>query len=163
VAKESEPKTKTPTRGEKHERLGVFVGNWHAEGESYAAGQKKDDPRGAVEKWTSDESVEWLPGKFFIAQRWDAMTGANEFKGTAIISSAPETGHYMTRSYENHGFIRDYVTRVDGSIWTFTGDTERARIEFTDGGDTQKISWEWKPGGKTWLPLCNRIAKRVVK
>ena len=115
--------------GAAHEKLNVFIGKWHAEGDSYAAGQSKSDPRGAVEKWVSDESYEWLPGKFFVIQNWDAKTGANPFKGTAIISHDADTGNYQTRSYENHGFIRDYVTKVDGDTWTFSGDTERARAE----------------------------------
>ena len=154
-------KSQSSARSAAHERLQVFIGKWHAEGDSYAAGQKKDDPRAAIEKWVSDESVEWLPGKFFVMQRWDATTGANEFKGTGIFSHDPETGEYMMRAYENHGFINDYITRVDGDIWTFTAETNRGRIEFTDGGDTQKITWEWRPDGKTWLPLCDRIATRV--
>jgi hypothetical protein len=150
-----------PQRGSDQEKLSVFLGKWHAEGDSYAAGQKKDDPRGAVEKWVSDETYEWLPGQFFVLQRWDAKTGANPFKGTAIINHDADTGNYMTRSYENHGFIRDYVTRVDGDTWTFTGDTERARIEFTSDGRTQKIAWEWRNPGEVWLPLCDRMAKRM--
>ena len=161
----AKPKVKDliPELGAPHERLGVFVGKWHAKGDSYAAGQIKDNPRAVIEKWISDETFEWLPGKFFIMQRWDAKTGANEFNGIAIISFDAETGNYVTRSYENHGFIRDYVTRVDGDVWTFTGKSERARVEFSDGGATQSITWEWKPDGKTWLPLCDRTAKRVAK
>ena len=148
-------------RSAAHEQLSVFIGTWHAEGGSYAAGQKKKDPRGSVETWVSDETYSWLPGKFFVMQTWDAMTGANPFKGTAIISYDAAAGAYMTRSYENHGFIRDYITRVDGDTWTFTGDTERARIEFVDDGKSQKIAWEWRKPGGDWLPLCDRMARRV--
>jgi hypothetical protein len=144
-----------------HQKLKVFIGKWHAEGESYAAGQTKNDTRGYVEKWISDELYEWLPGHFFVLQKWDAKTGANQFKGVAIISHDADTGRYMTRSYENHGFIRDYITRVDGDTWTFSGDTERAQIEFMDGGKTQKIAWEWRKPGEDWLPLCDRVARRV--
>lgn len=98
---------KPAKRGAPHERLSVFIGKWHAEGQSYAVGQTKQDPRGSVEKWISDETYEWLPGQFFVIQNWDAMTGANPFKGTAIINLDADTGNYTTRSYENHGFIRD--------------------------------------------------------
>ena len=126
-------KAKPAKPGLAHEKLNVFIGKWHAEGESYAVGQTKKDPRGAVEKWVSDETYEWLPGKFFVMQQWDAKTGQNPFMGTVIINRDADTGKYTTRSYENHGFIRDYVTTVDGDTWTFDGDTERARIEFTDG------------------------------
>ena len=152
---------RTPKRGPEHERLRAFLGRWHAEGQSYGAGQSQADPRGSVERWVSDETCEWLPGEFFIVQTWDAMTGANAFKGLAIIGYDPETATYVTRSFENHGFFREYVTRIEGNVWTFTGDTERARVEFSDNGDTQEIKWEWRPDGKTWLPLCDRKAVRV--
>ncbi len=152
---------KPAERGAAHEHLSVFIGKWHAEGESFAAGQTKKDPRGAIEKWISEETYEWLPGQFFVIQNWDAKTGANPFKGTAIMHYDADTGNYMTRSYENHGFIRDYIARVEGDTWTFSGETERARIEFEDGGKTQKIAWEWRKPGQEWLPLCDRIAKRV--
>jgi Protein of unknown function (DUF1579) len=153
--------TKTPKRAAAHERLQVFIGNWYAEGDSYAVGQTQDNPRGAIQNWVSDETFEWLPGNFFVMQRWDARTGANPFQGTAIISWDDGNQHYMTRSYENHGFVRDYVTRVDDKTWTFTGDTERARVEFTEDGNTQNITWEWRQPGEAWLPLCDRVARRV--
>ena len=148
-----------PKRTSPHERLQIFIGTWHAEGTSYAAGQTKQSPRGTMEKWVSDETFEWLPGQFFLLQRWDAMTGTNPFQGIAIIQW--DDAHYMSRSYENHGFVRDYITRVDGDIWTFTGDRERARVEFSEGGDAQKIAWEWRPPGEAWLPLCDRVARRT--
>jgi hypothetical protein len=157
----SKAEAKTPERGAEHEQLHVFLGKWHAEGESYATGQSTKNPRAAVEKWVSEESYEWLPGRYFVLQRWDAMVGANELKGTGIISHDPETGGFATRTYENHGFVNDYVTRVDGGIWTFDADSNRGRIEFADGGETQKIFWEWRQPGETWLPLCERVATRV--
>ena len=161
MPKKTNLKTKTPARGGEHEHLKVFLGKWHAEGDSFAAGQSKKNPRGAVEKWVSDETVEWLPGNFFIVHRWEATTGNNEFKGIAIISHDTKKGAYTTRSYENHGYIRDYVTRVDGNVWTFKNKKERARVEFKDDGNTQKVTWEWRPDGKTWLPLCDRVATRT--
>ncbi len=141
-------------RGVEQDHLGVFLGRWHAVGVSFNA-------LGSKERWVSDEEVEWLPGEFFVVQRWDAMTGPNVFKGISIIGYDAETGNYVTRSFENHGFFREYVTRVDGNLWTFTGDTERARVEFADDGDTQRIVWEQRPEGETWLPLCDRKAVRV--
>jgi hypothetical protein len=148
-------------RGAAHARLSVFIGRWHVEGKSYAVGQTKDHPRSAVEKWLSDETYAWLPGEFFVIHTWDAKTGASPFKGTEIIHHDACTGYYVTRSYENHGFIRDDVTSVDCNTWSFSGDTERAHVEFTDSGKTQKIAWEWRKPGEEWLPLCDRVASRV--
>ena len=153
--------SQAPEHGSAHERLKVFLGKWHAEGASFSQTQTKSAPRGKPEKWISDETFEWLPGRFFMLQRWDAMTGANAFKGLAIVGFDEKAGAYITRSYENHGFVRDYITSVDGDVWSFSGDTERARIEFMDGGKTQKIAWEWRKAGEAWLPLCDRVARRV--
>ena len=153
--------SQAPQHGAEHERLKVFLGKWHAEGFSFSQGQNKSEPRGKPEKWVSDETCEWLPGQFFMLQRWDAMTGTSPFKGLAILSHNGNTGAYMTRSYENRGFIRDYATSVGGDVWSFVGDTERAQVEFTDGGKTQRIFWEWRKPGEDWLPLCDRVARRL--
>lgn len=54
----AKPATKheSPKRGAAHERLGVFIGNWHAEGDSYAAGQKKDEG----DCWKGRRVLSWL-------------------------------------------------------------------------------------------------------
>ena len=88
------------------------------------------------------------------------MIGTNELKGTGVIDWDPQSEAYATRTYENHGFINDYVTRLEGDTWTFTTDSNRGRIEFTDSGNTQKIAWEWRKPGEDWLPLCDRVAQR---
>jgi hypothetical protein len=48
---------------------------------------------------------------------------------------------------------------VDGEVWTFTRETERARVEFIDDA-TQVIHWDVKNGDE-WLPLCDRTARRI--
>ena len=88
-----------PRRGPEHDALAAFIGEWHAEGESYAIAQSKTDPRGSVERWVSDETFEWLPGKFFVLQRWKAMTGENAFDGLAVIGYDAERRRYVTRSF----------------------------------------------------------------
>jgi hypothetical protein len=142
-----------PQRGPEHDKLAVFVGDWHAEGTNY-------DAEGKTSAWASDEHFEWLPGRFFVVQRWTANPDT-PFIGIGIMGYDAQAGRYFTRSFENHGFARDYEMRVDGNVWTLTGPTERARIEFADG-DTQTIQWEFKPKDK-WLPLCDRVAKRVQR
>ena len=53
-----------PVRGTQHEKLSVFIGKWHDEGQLYAAGQTREDPRAKGGTWTSDETFEWIDGKF---------------------------------------------------------------------------------------------------
>lgn len=155
-----QPKIPTePTPG--HRRLEVFSGRWHAEGDSYAAGQDPDDPRGSIEKWVSDESAEWLDGGFFLVTHWDATTGGKPFRGLGVMSYDAAKDSYASRSFENHGYFRKYAVSVDGDVWSFSGKSERARIEFADRGKTQIINWEWRQQGAAWLPLCDRTAVRV--
>jgi len=60
---------KLPQPSAAHRRLAAFVGKWRAEGESYAEGQRPDDPRASAAPWASEEIYEWLPGDFFLLHR----------------------------------------------------------------------------------------------
>ena len=53
------------------------------------------------------------------------------------------------------------TVKRDGNTWTFEGETERARYDFSRDGRTCVIKWEFKPDGELWKPLCDRTAKRV--
>jgi hypothetical protein len=62
---------------------------------------------------------------------------------------------------ENHGFRRRYAVKNEGRVWTFTSDLERARIEISEDGRTQRVVWEYRPVGEAWVPLCERTNRRV--
>ena len=66
----------------------------------------------------------------------------------------------FARSFEPNCLPREYAVSRDGKVWTLSGDTERATITFSDDDRTQTIVWEWKPADR-WLPLCDRVAKRI--
>jgi hypothetical protein len=151
-----------PAASAAHRRLNPFIGVWTASGESYAAGQRADDPRASAVPWTSDETYEWLPGGFFVLHRWDAMAGRKVFKGTEIIGHDPALGGYFTRFFDNDGFHPEYRVDVSGNAWTFREPATRATITFSDGDDRMNVSWEWKNHGAEWLPLCDRVATRIA-
>ena len=88
------------------------------------------------------------------------MVGGDVFDTLSIMGIDAKTGKYFARCFENHGFYRNYDVSVSGNVWNFTGEKERARIEFSDDNRTQTIIWEWKPEDK-WLPLCDRTAVRI--
>ena len=150
-----------PVRGPAHERLGAFVGKWRAEGQSYANDQDRTKPRAAVQPWVSNEVTEWHPGGFFVIQREDATTGSEPLITHAVIGHEEQTGDYISHTFENHGYHNRYVGRVEGRVWTFTGQRERVRIEFSQDGTRQTVSWEWRPHDDEWLPLCDRTNVRV--
>ncbi len=149
-----------PSRGKQHEALVVFLGQWHAEGQSYGSpDQPEDDPKSTAESWVSTHVGRWHTGEFFLIQDERARTGGRPFDTLSVMGVDPQTGRYFARSFENHGFYRHYDVAVDGRVWTFSGETERATIEFSADGRTQTITWEWRPRDR-WLPLCDRVAHR---
>ena len=144
-----------------HRRLDAFVGIWHADGASYAEGQQAHEPRASAVRWTSEESYEWLPGKFFLLHRWDAMAGERSFMGTEILGYDEEHGGYFAHFFDNAGFHPEYQLAVDGAVWTFSEPQTRATVMIDDGRKTMTCNWEWRNGGTQWLPLCDRIATRT--
>lgn len=148
-----------PKRGAQHEALEVFVGCWRAEGTAYGGPRPTEaDPKAAGVPWTSTHEARWHTGKFFLIQDERAVVG-EPFDTLTVMGV--EGGALFARTFENHGYQRHYEVTVAGRVWTFTGATERARIEFAADGNTQTITWEWKPGER-WLPLCDRVARRVA-
>ena len=150
-----------PVQGPPYERLGAFVGRWHAEGQSYGQDQDRNHPRAAPQPWVSEEVTEWHPGRFFVVQREDARTGSDSLITHAVIGYDAETGEYVAHAFENHGHYNRYVGQVDGRTWTFSGERERVRIEFSEDGRRQDVRWEWRPHDDEWLPLCDRTNVRV--
>jgi hypothetical protein len=62
--------------------------------------------------------------------------------------------------FDNAGHHPDYRASVDGHVWCFTEAQTRATVTVQAGGDRMTFNWEWKNGGTTWLPLCDRNAVR---
>ena len=154
---------KPPVRGEHHDRLQIFLGKWHAEGWSYGGAQQDpQNPRAARQRWISDEITEWHAGKFFLVQREHATIGADSALIThAVIGFDDAAQEYYSHAFENHGHYRRYTVRHAGNVWTLTSELERARIEISDDGATQQVTWEWRPHDDRWLPLCERTNRRV--
>lgn len=150
-----------PRRTAMHEALSVFLGEWRAAGTSYGGiDQSGGDPRANGVPWVSEHRGYWHTGEFFLVQDERARPGGEVFDTLSVMGVDPATGAYFARSFENHGFYRHYPVTRDGDVWTFSGETERATVTFSDDGRTQTIVWEWKPDG-AWLPLCDRTATRM--
>ena len=149
-----------PVRGERQQALTVFLGQWSADGQSYGSSkQPLEDPRSVAEPWRSTHTGKWHAGEFFLIQDEQAVVGSTSLHTLSVMGVDERTGHHFARTFENHGFYRHYDLRVNGGIWTLTGERERARIQFSEDGRTQTINWEWRPEDR-WLPLCDRVARR---
>jgi Protein of unknown function (DUF1579) len=143
-----------PKRGELHDALAMFVGKWRAEGKSYGG---RD---GTPEPWVSTHTAAWHTGELFLIQNERATVGLAPFDTLSILGVDPDTGRAFARTFENHGFCRDYELAHDGRLWTLTGPSERARIELSEDGKRQTIAWQWRPNGE-WIALCDRVATRL--
>lgn len=149
-----------PQRTSDHDALACFLGEWAAEGTSFGGTDQSGDPRANGEVWRSTHSSRWHTGQYFMIQDERATIASKPFDTLSVLGVDLASGDYFARTFENHGFYRNYHLARDGHVWTLTGDTERARIEFADDNRTQVITWEWKPQDR-WLPLCDRVAKRI--
>jgi hypothetical protein len=144
-------------------KLDVFIGKWHAEGQSYAYVQQKGKPNALTEPWISDESYEWLPGNFFVLHNWDAKVGDSVFIGTEIIGYDEKENGFFTHFFDNSGFHPNYKATVKGNIWNFVEPSSRAKVTFDDDKNKMTFNWEWRKQDNNWLPLCDRVATRIQK
>ena len=80
--------------------------------------------------------------------------------GTEIIGYDETKNQFYTYFFDNSGNHPIYAATVQGNQWDFFEENTKAKITIEDP-DTIIYKWEWKHDGSDWLPLCNRIAKRV--
>ena len=151
---------KPTDRGPHYDALEIFLGNWNAEGESFGGPhQDPRNPRSNPTRWKSTHSARWHTGKFFLIQDERARVDG-PFDTLSVMGWDEDNGRYFARTFENHGFYRNYELTVEGNVWTLSGKTERASIAFSSDGKRQNINWEWCPND-AWLPLCDRVATKV--
>ena len=87
--------------------------------------------------------------------------GKHAFKGSEVMGYDEAEGGYFTRMFDNAGHHPDCRASVDGDVWSFAEAQTRATATVQDGGDKMAFNWEWKNGGRKWLPLCDRVASRT--
>lgn len=153
------PAPRTPSA--EHKRLGVFVGKWDVEGQSYAEGQSNESLQVSSVKMKFVETCEWQPGGFFLVNRWDGLVGDAEFNGMEVLGYDTESRSYVSRFFDNAGNAPTYQVTVSDKVWTYTGEAQCATFGFSDDGNTLTIHWDWKKnGGAKWLPLCDLTASK---
>jgi len=140
------------------ELLSVFVGNWHAEGDSYGDHQSEDYPYASAVRWVSDESYEWMSGNYFLIHRWQASVGAQTFKGLEIMGYDVARKEFFTRMFDNGGSATKYKVINKDDTWKFSEPFTRSSVLFSDNNNLMTFQWQWRHEGSDWLPLCNRKA-----
>ncbi|GBO54187.1 hypothetical protein APA_2135 [Pseudanabaena sp. lw0831] len=145
-----------------HKQLGVWVGKWNTEGQSYAEGNSKESLKVSSVKMTSLETFELLLDGFFLVHRWDGHVGDAEFKGMEVIGYDASSQTYCSRFFDNSGNSPTYQVSVRDNVWTYIGELQRATFEFSDDGNTMTTHWDWKKSDEeNCLPLCDLKVTKV--
>jgi hypothetical protein len=125
--------TQSPVRSAKHDALNIFLGKWTAHGTSYGGTDRPgDDPKANGERWISTHDAAWHTGSFFLVQDERADIAGSRFDTLSVMGVDSDTGEYFVRTFENHGFSRNYKVTRQAKVWNLIGETERAKIEFAD-------------------------------
>lgn len=144
--------TITPQRGPQHHELGAFQGRWKMTGEycPTVAGQ----PR---RKATGIETYEWLPGEYFLVNRWTRKIGSDEEpdNGVGWIGFDPKLDSYVAHAAASSGLQRLYQIEVENGQLIVLGKTERATVVLNDDHTEMIVRWENREKDGDWKLLCH--------
>lgn len=119
--------------------LDRLVGTWNVSGDA-----------------TGEVAYEWLPGGFFLLQRYRLSFGDHEVEGIEIIGHDQPFGQepsrdIRSRAYDNAGNTLDYVYELEGDVLTIWGGERDSKSYFTgrfnDDGDVNSGAWAYEGGG----------------
>jgi hypothetical protein len=101
-------------------------------------------------------TYEWLPGGFFLLQRYDMVLHGHPVTGIEVIGHVRPFGQepsreIRSRAYDNTGNTLDYVYKVDQhtlTIWAGeVGPPAYYRGEFSSDGRMNSGAWVYPDGG----------------
>ena len=137
--------------------LDVFVGVWDTEGEMIAG------PSGPPVKFAATDAYEWLPGGHFLLHRFDANMPDGKVQGIEIIGYNRESRDYPMHSVDNLGKVIVMHARIEGDIWTFSGEGIRFSGGFRENGMVFAGLWELRSDdGSTWQPWMRVRLRKTV-
>jgi hypothetical protein len=132
-----------------HRKLDVFLGRWRVSGTTGLSAP-------AETRLSGEDSYEWLPGGFFMANRWHHhLDTGQELVGTGVLGHLPEAPMFFAQSFDSLGHERRYDLSVEGRVWSYLGPWERATLEFADDGQSFTARWEMSRDGEGWTRLCD--------
>ena len=128
--------------------LDPFIGKWRLKGRNGPAA-----PLGPESEVTGEVIYDHLPGGYFVVGRWSRHFKEGNHIGLGVYG--PDNGGegFAAHFYDNLGFERRYVLVRDGRRWVFTGERERAEIDFSIDGNHFTEKWETSPDGVEWALL----------
>lgn len=116
-----------PAPDDPHSKLAVFEGRWTV------AGQES----------TYREVCEWLPNRRFLICKAEDREGGTPAWSMSVFGHSSARRAY-THTLFGSGEIRTIHGWLNGSVWTFTGETQ-------SGGETRRLQITIEPTGKGFV------------
>jgi hypothetical protein len=133
------------------QKLGYFIGTWHAEGEMKAS---IVGPAGAVTNVTRNE---WMLNKFFYITHHEEHNTAGTFNVVSVTGYDRRKKVYVSYEFDGQGGMGRSEGTVDGDTWTWTSqfmvgkDTVRSRSTIKPTSTSSyDFTWEIAPHGDDW-------------
>jgi hypothetical protein len=134
------------TTTSEHEKLGVFLGEWHTTGAVAGSDARVD----------SIDTYEWYPGEFFLVHHADAKVGKDAIKSMEVMGYDPERQCYFASFFDSTGGFGVEELRRDGNTWTWRGSNvmgvkeHRCIAVVSKDGKTVRARHEKSDDGKNW-------------
>ena len=142
----------TPHLEARRRRLDILVGVWDTTITPIGVDGSPGQPSQAIDAYA------WSANGLFLQHDVDATMDGQRVRSMEILAVEPDTGRYITRSYDADGSLNDFVAELDGHVWRLIGAQQRFSGAFSPDG--QQLSGQWEQRGDAgWAPLM-RVALR---
>ena len=150
-------------RGEEHERLGYFVGNWTNEG------RINENTMGLpTGKFNGKDKCEWFEGKFAVVCHSEGTGPMGPTKQIGIMSYAAMEGVYTYYGNESTGMAMTTIPRgtVEGKSWVYNdeskmGDSMVKNRYVMDIKSDTTYTFKWEvEGSDGWATVMEGTVKK---
>lgn len=142
--------------GPEQKALRVFSGRWKIDGRSRPSPSDPEPPQGdevlsvRMQGWNT---IEPLPGEFFVMQRGETRVGNVAFNSTWMLGFDDDAGTYRMWLFDDANHAVEYSVSVDGNVWSVSGIEQRATFTFMTP-NRMRQQWFVREAGR-WAPLCD--------
>ena len=127
-----------PTPDPALKRLDKLVGSWTMKGRTLDSDEDNISGR---------TTFEWLPGGFFLQQRFEMNFAGVELQSLELIGYDPETGAFSSLVYSNVApFALPYRWDLQGNILRISMEVAKFEGRFSEDGNTFSGGWRPIPG-----------------
>jgi hypothetical protein len=133
-------------------QLDILVGVWDTTITPLQPDGSPGEPSEAI------DAYRWSANGLFLQHDVDADMAGERVLSMEILAVEPDSGRYVTRSYDADGSMNDFVAELDGREWRLTGEEQRFSGAFSPDG--QRLEGEWEQRGNAGWSRLMRVSLR---